>query len=75
MYFFTPKKEVKDILSKKQLTPIKAIRTKCLECSGRSYKEARLCVIPDCPLYPYRMGKNPNRKKQPQKQINLQETK
>ena len=44
------------------LTPIKAIRKHCLSCSGESPKEVRLCVIKDCPLYPYRLGKNPNRK-------------
>lgn len=42
-------------------TPIKAIRAKCLECSGFQPKEVRGCVITDCPLYPFRMGKNPNR--------------
>ena len=44
------------------LTPIKAIRRHCLSCSGDSPKEVRLCVITDCPLYPYRLGKNPHRK-------------
>lgn len=41
------------------LTPIKAIRAYCLGCSGGSYLEVRECVIPKCPLYPYRMGKRP----------------
>jgi len=41
------------------LTPIKAIRKKCLECSGESHKEVRLCPITDCSLYPYRFGKRP----------------
>jgi len=45
------------------LTPIKAIRQYCLSCSNGSPKEVRFCVIPECPLYPYRLGKNPNRKK------------
>lgn len=44
------------------LTPVKAIKKNCLECSGVSKKEVRVCVIIECPLYPYRMGKNPNRK-------------
>ena len=44
------------------LTPIKAIRAKCLECSGGQPSEVRECLITDCPLYPFRMGKNPNRK-------------
>jgi hypothetical protein len=41
------------------LTPVKAIRAKCLECSGGSKKEVRLCRIEDCALFPYRMGKRP----------------
>ena len=47
-------------MEEKRLTPIKAIRAKCLECSCGNNAEVRECVIPDCPLYPYRMGKNPN---------------
>jgi len=43
----------------KRLTPIKAIRAKCLDCSGGNNAEVRNCVIPSCPLYPYRMGHNP----------------
>ena len=46
-------------MEEKLLTPIKAIRAKCLECSCGNNAEVRECVIPDCPLYPYRMGKNP----------------
>jgi hypothetical protein len=44
-------------------TPLKAIRLKCLDCSGDSTKEVRLCPIKDCPIYMYRMGRNPNRTK------------
>jgi len=43
------------------LTPIKAIRAKCLECSSGQPSEVRKCDIPECPLLPYRFGKNPNR--------------
>lgn len=44
------------------MTPLKAIRAKCLDCCcGQSF-EVRLCPIKDCPLYPYRDGHNPNRK-------------
>ena len=42
-------------------TPVKSIRKYCLECSGGSYLEAKQCVVTDCPLYPYRLGKSPNR--------------
>lgn len=43
----------------KRLTPIKAIRAKCLDCCCDSAKEVRLCVDKNCPLYPYRMGHRP----------------
>lgn len=43
----------------KVLTPIKAIRAHCIECSGGAKKEVRECPIENCPLYPYRMGKRP----------------
>lgn len=43
----------------KVLTPIKAIRAKCLDCSAGQKKEVRLCPVVDCSLYPYRMGKRP----------------
>jgi len=42
------------------LTPVKAIRTKCLDCSCWMPSEVRNCFLPECSPYPYRMGKNPN---------------
>ena len=42
---------------------MKAIRAKCLECSNDNRGEVSLCTIPDCPLYPFRLGHNPNIKK------------
>lgn len=41
------------------LTPIKAIRAKCLECSCGDRAEVRNCVIKSCALYPYRLGHRP----------------
>lgn len=43
----------------KRLTPIKAIRAKCLDCCCKQFNEVRMCNIKKCPLYPYRMGKRP----------------
>ena len=43
-------------------TPVKAIRKKCIDCSGGSLKEVRLCQVTECELYPFRMGRNPNYK-------------
>jgi len=44
------------------LTPVKSIRLKCIICSAGQLKEVRLCPDTECPLFPYRFGKNPNRK-------------
>ena len=47
----------------KHLTPIKAIKAKCLDCQGGRYHLVRKCDIADCPLFIYRFGKNPHRSK------------
>lgn len=44
------------------LSPLKAIRAKCLDCCCNVQQEVRLCEIESCPLWPYRMGHNPNRR-------------
>lgn len=46
-----------------ETSPMKAIRLKCLDCTCFSQKEVKLCVITNCPLHPYRFGKNPGRPK------------
>lgn len=45
-----------------RLTPLKAIKKYCLECSGDSYKERKGCAVLECLLHPYRLGHNPKRK-------------
>ena len=47
------------------MTPIKAIRAKCLECSNGQYSEVRACPATDCPLYAYRFGHRPKGNKEP----------
>ena len=42
------------------MTPIQAIRAKCLDCCCGQVNEVKLCTAERCPLYPFRMGKNPN---------------
>ena len=44
------------------MTPVQAIRQKCLDCSGGSSHEVKHCVVTRCTLYPFRLGRNPNRK-------------
>jgi hypothetical protein len=41
------------------LTPLKAIRAKCIDCSGGSPKVATECHILECSLWPYRLGRRP----------------
>ena len=43
----------------KRLTPVKAIRAKCIDCCGDDLKEVRECQIKECPLWLYRMGRRP----------------
>lgn len=46
----------------KVMTPMKAIRAKCLDCCAGQYSEVKMCPCTTCPLYDFRLGKNPNRK-------------
>ena len=40
-------------------SPVKAIRAKCIDCCGGEKNEVKLCPCEDCPIYPFRFGKNP----------------
>ena len=40
------------------MTPLKAIRTKCIDCAGGELGAVRSCDFrEECPLWPFRMGK------------------
>lgn len=56
--------ENKTILETKNkiTSPLKAIRAKCLDCVCYQINEVKLCPSENCPLYLFRMGKNPFRK-------------
>lgn len=45
----------------KYLTKTRAIASYCRECSGGQQGAATLCVLADCPLWPYRIGPNKKR--------------
>lgn len=48
----------------KSTNPVKVIREKCLDCCCGSMKQVELCPCESsCPLWPFRFGKNPFRKK------------
>lgn len=49
------------ILSKNGLKSVdlnrrKAVRERCLNCSGWSHKEVTNCIFRNCPIYPFRSG-------------------
>lgn len=50
-------------MSEKRVAPLKAIRTKCLDCCCGSAHEVKMCPCLNCSLYPFRMGADPYRKK------------
>lgn len=43
----------------KKLTPMKAIRAKCVECCAGNVREVSKCTIEKCALYPYKSGHRP----------------
>jgi hypothetical protein len=46
---------------------LKAIRRRCLDCSGGSDAAVRSCAFRDCGLHPFRFGKNPNIVRSPER--------
>lgn len=42
-----------------RVSPLRALRLKCLDCCNDSAQEVRLSTAVDCPSWPFRMGKNP----------------
>ncbi|HEY3415999.1 MAG TPA: hypothetical protein VGM23_03850 [Armatimonadota bacterium] len=41
------------------VTPLKAIRAKCLDCCCGQGREVRACPASTCALWPYRQGARP----------------
>ena len=40
------------------LSLLKTIRAYCMECVGNEYEEVVNCTGKDCPVFPFRLGKN-----------------
>ena len=58
----SPPKVVGDRLkSLKVITPMKAIRAKCLDCCCGSFQEVKECPVKSCGLWPYRLGHRPKK--------------
>ena len=43
----------------KPMSPLKALRLRCIDCYAGESSEVRRCTHLDCPAWPYRMGTNP----------------
>ncbi|MBB5755135.1 hypothetical protein GGQ63_004234 [Prosthecomicrobium pneumaticum] len=41
------------------VSPLRAIRTKCVDCCGGRFSEVRLCEAVKCALWPFRAGRHP----------------
>jgi hypothetical protein len=46
---------------------LKAIRRKCIDCSGGTDGAVRSCTVSACPLFEFRFGKNPNIRRTPER--------
>jgi hypothetical protein len=46
-----------------KITPLKAIRLKCLDCTGHQKNEIKACPSVDCPLWKFRLNIHPFTKK------------
>ena len=55
------------------MTPMKAIRLKCLDCCCGSSTEVKLCPAWECPLWAYRSGHNPARAGLGRRDVNAKE--
>jgi len=49
------------MIEHKPIPVLKVIQAKCVDCCGGEKMEVKLCTAKGCPLWPYRMGKNPFR--------------
>ena len=47
----------------KPISPVEAIRQKCLDCSGYQPSEVKLCEAVTCRLWPFRAGRHPYTRK------------
>lgn len=56
-------------LGHEPMNALKALRLRCVDCSGGSTAEVRECEFKQCPSWPFRMGTNPWRAPQSEAQL------
>lgn len=42
------------------MTTYRAVKDVCMGCAGDDARMVRTCIITNCPLWPYRTGRNPH---------------
>jgi hypothetical protein len=55
-------KEELESLGHRDMSPMRALRLRCLDCCGGNDAEVRFCTARKCPSWPFRMGASPWRK-------------
>ena len=57
-----------------KVTPMRAIRLKCVDCCCGNMAEVRRCPVQNCALHPYRMGHRPQAGTDPTGEDQTEET-
>ena len=50
-------------LGHERMSPLKALRLRCVDCCAGSTYEVRRCTAVECPSWPFRLGRSPWREK------------
>jgi hypothetical protein len=50
------------VMGHEPMSPLQAIRARCLDCCAGQANEVAVCPVVECPAWPFRMGTNPWRK-------------
>ena len=51
------------IVGHERMSPLKALRLRCIDCCAGSAYQVRRCTAVTCPSWPFRMGNSPWREK------------
>lgn len=51
-----------EAIGHRDMSPLKALRLRCLDCCAGSDSEVRNCTARKCPSWPFRMGSSPWRR-------------
>ena len=55
----TMAREQLEALGHRPISPLQAIRSRCLDCSSGSIQEVRICAATSCAVWPFRLARSP----------------